>query len=252
MSDDGLSPSFLRVRLAETQLVVSGPGTGKTNVLDSWLDADEIVRVCETAAVATNEDDRVVTLNEKAAEYLEVEEDRLVGRSFSQVLKPRDAFDNPLRYDSSLFLHFLQDGSPLHVFECNLRKGSGRYQRFTVSVVMVLGPRPRTHSAIYILWPVMRRRKADEVIARLLNSAGYEEEGLGAGLRASRTFATVLTNRQIEVLRLVADGLGTDEIAESLGISVETVRNHVRNILSRLGVHSRVEAVSVAHRRHLI
>ena len=61
-----------------------------------------------------------------------------------------------------------------------------------------------------------------------------------------------LTRRQREVLRLIADGESTSQIAEALHISDETVRNHVRHILRRLGVHSRVEAVAVAYRDGLL
>jgi DNA-binding NarL/FixJ family response regulator len=58
-----------------------------------------------------------------------------------------------------------------------------------------------------------------------------------------------LTPRQFEVLGLLAEGCSTDEIAQHLGVSAETVRNHVREILRRLGVHSRIAAVATA-RRH--
>ena len=62
----------------------------------------------------------------------------------------------------------------------------------------------------------------------------------------------VLTTRQAEVLSLIANGASTVQIAESLHLSQETVRNHVRNILRRLRVHSRVEAVAVAYRDGLL
>jgi DNA-binding CsgD family transcriptional regulator len=59
--------------------------------------------------------------------------------------------------------------------------------------------------------------------------------------------AANLTPRQMTVLRQLAAGKSTGDIAESLGISTETVRNHVRGITARLGVHSRLEAVIRAH-----
>ena len=57
-----------------------------------------------------------------------------------------------------------------------------------------------------------------------------------------------LTPRQTEVLRLLEHGRSTHDIARELHLSVETVRNHVRHILRALGVHSRLEAVAIAHR----
>jgi PAS domain S-box-containing protein len=61
-----------------------------------------------------------------------------------------------------------------------------------------------------------------------------------------------LTPRQAEVLRLLADGLTTEAIARQLGVARETVRNHVRALLKRLGVHSRLEAVVEARQRGLL
>ena len=59
--------------------------------------------------------------------------------------------------------------------------------------------------------------------------------------------STHLTPRQMTVLRQLAAGKSTGHIAEALGISTETVRNHIRGITARLGVHSRLEAVIKAH-----
>ena len=59
-----------------------------------------------------------------------------------------------------------------------------------------------------------------------------------------------LTPRQTEVLRLLERGRSTTQIAEQLNLSRETVRNHVRQILAALGVHTRLEAVVVARKAH--
>jgi DNA-binding NarL/FixJ family response regulator len=61
-----------------------------------------------------------------------------------------------------------------------------------------------------------------------------------------------LTPRQHEVLHLLAQGVGTTTIAERLYLSPETVRNHVREILRRLGTNSRLAAVAAARREGLV
>jgi len=61
-----------------------------------------------------------------------------------------------------------------------------------------------------------------------------------------------LTPRQQEVLRLLEHGRSTDQIADELQLSTETVRNHVRRLLRALGVHTRLEAVALARREHLV
>jgi two-component system, NarL family, nitrate/nitrite response regulator NarL len=61
-----------------------------------------------------------------------------------------------------------------------------------------------------------------------------------------------LTQRELEVLQLLAEGLEQGEIAERLVISSKTVGNHIERILGKLGVHSRAQAVGVAYREQLI
>ncbi len=61
-----------------------------------------------------------------------------------------------------------------------------------------------------------------------------------------------LTDRELEVLRLVATGLNNREVAKLLFISENTVKNHVRNILEKLQLHSRMEAVMYAVREKLL
>jgi DNA-binding NarL/FixJ family response regulator len=61
-----------------------------------------------------------------------------------------------------------------------------------------------------------------------------------------------LTDREMQVLKLVARGMNNRDIAKELFISENTVKNHVRNILEKLQIHSRMEAVMVAVREKLI
>jgi DNA-binding NarL/FixJ family response regulator len=61
-----------------------------------------------------------------------------------------------------------------------------------------------------------------------------------------------LTDRELEVLRLVAKGLNNRDIAKNLYISENTVKNHIRNILEKLQLHSRMEAVIYAVREKIL
>jgi PAS domain S-box-containing protein len=61
-----------------------------------------------------------------------------------------------------------------------------------------------------------------------------------------------LTPRQTEVLRLLERGRSTIQIAADLHLSTETVRNHIRHILRALGVNSRLEAVALTRRDHML
>ena len=61
-----------------------------------------------------------------------------------------------------------------------------------------------------------------------------------------------LTDRELEVLRLLAKAKPTDIIAAELFLSTHTVRNHISNILSKLGAHSKLEAVATAVREGIL
>ncbi len=61
-----------------------------------------------------------------------------------------------------------------------------------------------------------------------------------------------LSPRQRQVLALLDEGLGPSAIADRLGVSLLTVRNHVAAVLHRLGSHPQLEAVATARRRGLI
>lgn len=61
-----------------------------------------------------------------------------------------------------------------------------------------------------------------------------------------------LTPRELEVLQLLASGVSTNTVASSLFLSTHTVRNHIRNILAKLGAHSKLEAVAIATREGII
>jgi DNA-binding NarL/FixJ family response regulator len=70
--------------------------------------------------------------------------------------------------------------------------------------------------------------------------------------RSQQVPAPQLTEREMQVLKLVARGMNNRDIAKELFISENTVKNHVRNILEKLQIHSRMEAVMVAVREKLI
>ena len=59
---------------------------------------------------------------------------------------------------------------------------------------------------------------------------------------------SLLTRRELQVLTLLALGVSSRELAERLGVSQATIRNHVQSILGKLGVHSRLEAVALVRR----
>lgn len=108
------------------------------------------------------------------------------------------------------------------------------------------------------------RREASSVVAALRRAIAGElvlpadelpalvERMREAKVRRHGDAMATLTDREREVLHALAEGSTTRGIAFALGISTATVQTHVKNILTKLGVHSKVEAVSAAWRAGLV
>jgi len=80
----------------------------------------------------------------------------------------------------------------------------------------------------------------------------FSAEAVAAARTSSDTPVADLTNREFEVLRLLARGESVGDITESLQLSVHTVRSHVRRLIEKLGANSQLEAVVIAARRGLV
>ena len=85
--------------------------------------------------------------------------------------------------------------------------------------------------------------RLQKYIQKLLKAFGREEKTLPTSLN-SQPLIDPLSERELEVLRLIADGLSNQEIAEKLYLSLHTVKIHARNIYAKLGVNSRTQAVA--------
>jgi DNA-binding NarL/FixJ family response regulator len=80
------------------------------------------------------------------------------------------------------------------------------------------------------------------LLARLLHQVTKEREQR----REIQAMFAALTEREWEILRMLATGMRNDDIAATLFISPQTVQTHVRNVLGKLQVHSKLEAVALA------
>jgi DNA-binding CsgD family transcriptional regulator len=95
-----------------------------------------------------------------------------------------------------------------------------------------------------------RRRLGLDVAAALLGAAPVPAAREGAGGAVAP--ASPLTPREVEVLGMLAEGLGNKQIAARLGISEHTVKFHVASIFTKLHASSRTEAVTIGARAGVI
>jgi DNA-binding CsgD family transcriptional regulator len=128
--------------------------------------------------------------------------------------------------------------SPMQSVNLRTRTRAGRPICVTVSALVIAGPKDRGPTVMHLLREGAR--------------ADAQAPSGDAGLPAAPPATAALTRRETDVLRLMDSGLDTRAIADTLGVSGATVRNHAQTILGKLGVHSRLAAVAAAHRRAIL
>ena len=143
-----------------------------------------------------------------------------------------------------------------------LQKQLGNTPRFCG--VVILG-RPELYSEVVACLPaevlafVARDATVADLLAAIRAASGSEHGGTrlmapvpadlpGLLPRPQPSAVTHLTGREMEILRLMQQGLPNKSISRQLGIELSTVKNHVHSILAKLGAHNRGEAISLLYR----
>jgi DNA-binding NarL/FixJ family response regulator len=97
---------------------------------------------------------------------------------------------------------------------------------------------------------VLKGEAKDPALRRKL--AALAEDVTGGARPAQRHERTALSPRERDILALVAEGLSYRYVGERLGLAQQTVKSYMRDIIARLGVHSRHEAVVEARRQGIL
>ena len=217
--------------------------------------ADHLVERASGPAIATDADNRIVAWNQAARRLFDYSEKRgpIAGKRLHELLTISDTFGNPYKSDGQPFWELATRGEPVNNFELHVPQPDGSSVRLSVSAIVVLGSNELEYMVVYLLRPIYRRRRADEAIERILSMPVDDLRKLGwAEGGGKRLEQPVLTRREVEVLRFLSHGSSNEEIAHALTVSVHTVRSHVQHLLSKLGAHSKLEAVTKAFQMRLI
>lgn len=91
----------------------------------------------------------------------------------------------------------------------------------------------------------------EEVLPQALTNSLFSQivRNVSTEHRAKVVDAVRMTNRELEVISLLGEGLSNKEIAQRLNVAVHTVKSHVHNVLEKLALHSRLEVVAFTHKR---
>jgi len=127
---------------------------------------------------------------------------------------------------------------------------SGTSRWLLIIHVLVPSDRRELGVLIHVFTDVTQEMEAERLLQRL--SAVLEQPDAPSQVSKELSSTESLTSRELDVLRLLARGTETGQIAQNLVISPVTVRNYIQRILAKLGVHSRLEAVVLAFRQGVL
>jgi PAS domain S-box-containing protein len=206
-------------------------------------------------AFVIDESQRIIYWNDAAQEILGYTSEEVVGRACYEVLSGCDDRSQVIcRHQCSVVTATLQGSVVTNYDSCTCTK-SGELRWINVSILTIPTSSNKTPPFIVHLFRDVTQKKQNEQFARqVLDAAKHLQDVTFPNPLPKQVKPPVekLTAREREILSLLAQGSNTHDIAQSLSISSFTVRNHIQNILNKLHVHSRLEAVTYALEHGLV
>ncbi|MGH8905561.1 MAG: response regulator [Egibacteraceae bacterium] len=217
-------PDAIRVIVADDHALFR---RGLEMVLESEPDIEVVAEA--------NDGNEVIALSEQHMPDLVLMDVRMPGRSG---IEATQLIKDAVPHTKILMLTISDEEEDLYDA---IKAGANGYLLKEISIEEVAGAIRSVHMGQSLISPSMASKLLNEFAAM----ARKDEE-------KQQMPAPRLTEREMEVLTLVAQGLNNRDIAKQLFISENTVKNHVRNILEKLHLHSRMEAVVYAVREKLL
>jgi PAS domain S-box-containing protein len=184
---------------------------------------------------------RILSWNAGATRLLGYTADEVVGRYCYDVFDWLDRCGNPVCGASCPDCRVLDGDEIVQTRDVIARSKDGK--ALWLSVSTLVPPLELRHQSrlVHLFREIGLPPELERLVAERLQSADGPATEIPADPEKKAALER-LTRREREILRLLAEGADTKEIAERLTLSLTTVRNHVQNILEKLGVHSRLEA----------
>jgi len=206
----------------------------------------------------------IVRWNKGAEKLLRYAESDVLNRDCHQVISGRLSAEKPLCGHNCKIHSGVLKGSPQKNFDLRTHTSDGEPIWLNISIISPLGT--DEPFVAHILRDITREKKTGLALDHFLADMGNHSLGLNenfsekptgrhsaaAGGAAPDRPSVTLSGREIEVLTLLAEGLSTKGLAEKLEISHFTARNHIQNILVKLNLHSKAQAVSYAFKKGIL
>lgn len=201
---------------------------------------------------AIDGEQRVIFWNQACEKMTGISAAEAVGDNCHDVLKGRDTHGRPLCRSNCPLCELSKGGPPPAQLPMRITHTDGKTLQFNVGTMLIPSSRQNQWNVVH----VMRRGRECGAEGRRGCEDRFDGTQFGSPTQLqdmpSQIAASLLTGREREILRLLADGAGVMPMSDQLHISVVTVRNHIQRLMAKLEVHSRVEAVAYAHRHRLI
>ncbi len=216
---------------------------------------DDLIFNTADPVFAVDQDLRIIIWNDAAAALLGFRTEEVLGRHCYELMGCRDESGRLACHGNCLELlrGRRQEMVPTH--DVLLRTKHGRKIWVSVSTILMPSTRKDLSVLVHLFRDASRQKDMEYFIGHLVSHAAKLSMSPGADPPVNPPASSpppALTSREREVLRLMAAGASTKAVAAKLSVSPATARNHIHNTLTKLEVHSRLEAVTLAMRRGLI
>jgi PAS domain S-box-containing protein len=198
----------------------------------------------------TDRRNRIVSWNASAERLLGFTAEEALGMSCASTLQGCDSHGNRYCSESCPITQLALRNETVRNFELRLLAKGGHAVTADVSVLHFVVAPPELFFLAHIVHPSARQQPQEASVEKEADRPPRPTLVTVRGSEDAR--ARKLTGREVEVLAMLAAGNPTAEIGARLHISTLTARNHIQNILDKLEVHSKTEAVAFAFQKHLI
>lgn len=205
------------------------------------------------AAFAVDGAGAIVAWNARAEELFGTPSNMAMGKPCGSILQGADECGSVCSPECGVRLA-AQGNHPIRNFDLQAQTAQGR-QWLNVSILRVDVANSTAPHSIHIVRCIDVHKRMELLVRDfIVSEAKLPAEDVKALISTTRSPAreVELTERESEVLRLLAKGATTKNIAGQLHISQVTVNNHIQHILKKLNAHTRLEAVRRAERAGLI
>ena len=200
---------------------------------------------------AVDEDQRIVHWNEGAERILGYSSQDVLGRFCYDVINGVDQWSGQVCYLGCPVMDCAKGGRPTPGQDVKVRAKDGTGRWLSVVHTYITGSNRRLAAVVHILRDITQGMEAKRTLERI--SMAVSAYGRPAPAKEPDTHRDgELTEREKQVAAMLAQGEGTSGIAKKLMISNATARNHIQNILVKLNVHTRLEAVAYVLRNRVI